>query len=286
MKILAEIRIDMAVTMPKMARTDTSTSSRRPAGLASGTRTMTVTPMPIAMKYKRRQRTFSHFGTMRNSSEKRNASFLRRNRIMRRRSFQESPKLCPMLGPVVLILSPSKPLGADQSLGNIGAGPLLQQDRARRHDARHKPPKHHARLPDNLGQSQFAASPRKAAPNQRRTGKTEQPGNSGNGPEHEAPGVVCRKFVGAQAHTQLGARRQIRRKLDIQAAKRVQSVLGLNLRGGAGFTFGEMRREPGLLFGGNSLDSLLRDHLHRARVKIAVHAAPPLIAPRKASNPR
>src|SRR5215470_17024545 len=170
--------IEAPVMIPMMARTHKATSSLMSGNRASGTLIMTVTPITIAMTYKTVQRTLSHFGMMRNSSEKRNASFLRRRRIMRMRSLHESPILWPILGPGVLIFSSFFPCECARSLGTFRASPFLQQDGSRRHDSRHKPPQRNTYLPDDSGQTQFAAKPFESAPNERRAGKAEQPRNS------------------------------------------------------------------------------------------------------------
>src|SRR5215475_2303058 len=149
--------IEAPVMIPMMARTHKATSSLMSGNRASGAFIITATPMAIAMTYKITQSTLSHFGMMRNSSEKRSASFLRRRRIMRMRSLHESPMLCPMLGPGVLISSSSFPYECARSLGSFLACPLLQQDRSCRDDSRHKPPQRNSHLPDDSGQTQLAA---------------------------------------------------------------------------------------------------------------------------------
>src|SRR5215813_10527866 len=173
MRMLAAKRIETPVIIPMMARTHKATSSLMSGNRASGTFIITPTPIVIAMMYKIVQRTLSHFGMMRNSSEKRNASFLRRRRIMRMRSLHESPMLCPMLGPGVLISASSFPRKCARSLGSFRASPLLQQDRSRRHDSRHEPPQRNSQLPHDFGQTQFATDPFESAPDERRAGKTQ-----------------------------------------------------------------------------------------------------------------
>src|SRR5215468_733691 len=170
MKIQAAKTIDTPVMIPMMASTDKPTSSLVSGNRASGTLTITATPIPSAIRYKTVQSTLSHFGMMRNSSEKRSASFLRRRRIMRMRSLHESPMLCPMLGPGVLIFSSSFPRKCARSLGSFRASPLLQQDRSRRHDSRHEPPQRNSQLPHDFGQTQFATDPFESAPDERRAG--------------------------------------------------------------------------------------------------------------------
>src|SRR5262249_9251611 len=173
MKIQAAKTIDTLVMILMMASTDKPTSSLVLGNRASGTLTITATPIPSAIRYKTVQSTLSHFGMMRNSSEKRSASFLRRRRIMRMRSLHESPMLCPMLGPGVLIFSSSFPRKCARSLGSFRASPLLQQDRSRRHDSRHEPPQRNSQLPHDFGQTQFATDPFESAPDERRAGKTQ-----------------------------------------------------------------------------------------------------------------
>src|SRR5262249_41736128 len=151
--------IDTPVIIPTIASTDKPTSFLVSGNRASGTLTMTLTPMPRAMRYKTVHRTFSDFGMMRNPSENASASLLRRSRIMSMRSVHESPMLCPMLGPGVLISSSSFPCESARSPGSFRASPLLQQDRSCRHDSRYKPPQRHTYLPDDSGQTQFAAEP-------------------------------------------------------------------------------------------------------------------------------
>src|SRR5262249_12687798 len=155
MRMQAAKTSEAAVMIPMMASTHKPASSLMSGNRASGTLIITETPMVIAMAYKITQRTLSHFGMMRNSSEKRRASFLRRRRIMRMRSLHESPMLCPMLGPGVLIFSSSFSRECARSLGSLRAGPLLQQDSSCRHDSRQEPPQSNTDLPDDSGQTQF-----------------------------------------------------------------------------------------------------------------------------------
>src|SRR5579859_2960612 len=249
------------VMTPMMASTDRAVSSLTSGNRASGALIMTVTPIVSAMRYKTVQRTLSHFGMIRNSSEKRYASFLRRRRIMRMRSLHESPMLCPILGPGVLISSSSFPCKCARSLGNFRSRPLLQQNSARCYDTRHKPPKHNARLPDNFGQTQFAAKPFESAPDKRCARQTEHPGNPGDGPEQQAARIVCGQLFRAHAYAKLRAGGKIFWQLDAHAAKSGDCLRSLRLQGRAGFTFGEVREEPCLVVGGDTFDALIRNQL-------------------------
>src|SRR5262249_50371604 len=244
MRMLAAKRIETPVIIPMMARTHKATSSLMSGNRASGTFIITPTPIVIAMKYKTVQRTLSHFGMMRNSSEKRSASFLRRKRIMRMRSLHESPMLCPMLGPGVLISSSSFPCECARSLGTFCACPFLQQDRSCRDDSWNKPPQRNTYLPNNSGQPQFAAEPFECAPNQRRAGQTEQPGNSCDGPEQKAARIVRGQFFCTHSHAKLCARSEIFRQFDIHAAEGGDCLCRLRLQRGTRFTLREMCGEP------------------------------------------
>src|SRR5579871_2998354 len=99
----AERKIEQAVMTPAIANVANVVSFCTSGKRASGTLITTDTPIDSAIKYKTRQVTLSHAGMMRNSAEKRVASFFRRRRIIRMRSFQASPIPCDGVCPSVLI---------------------------------------------------------------------------------------------------------------------------------------------------------------------------------------
>jgi len=195
------------------------------------------------MSIQKQANNLQHLGTMRNSSEKRNASFLRRSRIMRGVHSTNRQNFVQYLVPVCSLLLSSTPLGLVRSLGNICAGPLLQQDRSRCHHSRYKPPQRNTRLPDDFGcKPSSVPAHSNPAPNEGCTCKTQQPGNSGDRPEQDAPPDCARaNLPRASAPRNCVPRRKISRKLNVHAAERVKRLRSLRLHRGTQFACGKMR---------------------------------------------
>src|SRR5579885_150665 len=233
----------------------------------------------------------SHFGTMRSSSQKRGRSFFLRKRISRMRSFHEPEMPCP----VVLINVPRRnslgpSLGQD-SLELLRAAAPFENDRSGGNQRGHGPPQNDAQFPHGFGKAGLPAHPLESAPNPRRGGDSEGPGDRSDGPQECSAGGAFAELLRAQAHAELRAVHEAARHFGGHAAERRERLFHFASEGRAAFAFREMRREPEFLLARDSFHALLRDQFLRANVKIGVHNAPPspalsVIAPRMASSPR
>src|SRR5260370_29054326 len=140
---------------------------------------------------------------------------------------------------------------------------------------RNRPPQAESNFPDQLGDSGALAKPLEQAPHIRRTGDAKNPPNGASQPQGAALRFALAQFLGAKAHTELGAAGESVWQADCRSAQQPQRAVCLTRMLGAKLAFFHVRAQPiavGLRY---SFHAPLRDELQGALVTIFVMYSPP-----------